>query len=172
MTDHPFQMHSDAFHSGTPGYCSEITTVRYALRRLGMAVSLARVGNNQQARELCATIIFEMQPIIVARPDLLQATIHALLSAGGFTLLSRLITAMGRREVKVAVSEIATGPIAPPQCRQDAGRTVYELDPRWLHRLLPDDRYLQQWCEGLMAPRRSRTIAPVAAPIEHHLIPA
>jgi hypothetical protein len=172
MIQQQFQTQSDAFPRGTPGYCSEITTARYTLRRLGMAVSLARIGNNQQARELCATILFETQPLIVSRADLLRATVHALLLAGGFTLLSRLIMAMGGGEVKLVVSETQVGPVAPPQRRQDSARTVYELDARWLHRLLPDDEHLQQWCESLMAPRHSRTVTSTAAPIDHHLVPA
>jgi hypothetical protein len=167
MTDQHPSTQTAAIPRDEPRPGSEITTIRYTLRRLGMAGSLARIGNHQQARELCATVIFETQPLIVARADLLRATMHALLLASGFTLLSRLITAMGGRNVQIMVQKNQTGSIAPPQCREEAGRTVYELDARWLHRLAQDDQYLLDWCDRLMAPRQAVPQATTAT--EHHL---
>jgi hypothetical protein len=120
-------------------------------RTLAEIADLARNGEYQQAREGCAAVVFGLQPLIAARPDLLQATLRVLLLARGFRLLSRLVMAVSGRHVTVLLLPPTAGPVASPQPRETGGQTVYELDPRSLDRLASDDAVLRDWCAMLMA---------------------
>lgn len=125
-----------------------------ALETLHTAVNLAQAGNCQKARELCAAAIFEIQPLIAASKELMRITLHALLLARGFKLLSRLVMAVSGLDVQVTLMPDHEGYAAPPRRGQTAGRTTYFFDPNWLARLSPNDQFLQSWSDSL-AGRRS-----------------
>jgi len=139
---------------------------------LDAAAALGRNGNHQQAREICAAVIFEAQPMIAARADLLRATLYSLLLARAFGLLSRLVVATSGRSVKVALLPQCTGPITPPHRQEEPGRTVFLLDPRWLDRLSPDDMLLRHLCDAHNARRHSHVDRPGPVPVSRHLEPA
>jgi hypothetical protein len=138
---------------------------------LDAAAALARAGDRQRARELCAAVLFEAQPMIAARADLLRATLYALLTAHGFKLLSRVLLAMTGRAVHVALLPMCDGPIAAPLSREEPGRTVYTLDPRWLERLSLDDMLLRHWSDALITRRPGQVDLTGAAPVSRHLEP-
>ncbi len=139
---------------------------------LDAAAALARSGNCQRARELCAAVAFEAQPLIATRADLLRSMVYALLAARGFRLLSRVALAVSGRTVQVILLPECGGPIAPPYQMEQSGRTIYALDPRWLDRLSPDDIFLRRWCDALIPRRQSPATAPGVAPASRHLEPA
>lgn len=139
---------------------------------LDAAAALARTGNRLRARELCASVLFEMQPIIAARAGLLRAALHALLLAHGCNLLSRMVLAMSGRSVQLVLLRDCAGPIAPPRSREEPGRTIYALDERWIDRLSPDDMFFRQWCDALFAQRHEQADLPAAAHTVRHLEPA
>ncbi|MGA3397973.1 MAG: hypothetical protein ABSC95_02035 [Acetobacteraceae bacterium] len=138
---------------------------------LDAAAALARTGDRQRAREHCAAVIFEAQPLIAAQAELLRAALYALLTAHGFRLLSRLVLAMSGTTLQVEVLPACAGPIAPPRQREEPGRTIYTLDPRWLDRLSPDDMFLRHWCDALVAQPHRHADAPGIAPVARHLEP-
>ena len=135
------------------------------------AGALARSGDRQRAREVCAAVLFEMQPIIAARTDLLRPALYALLMAHGFRLLSRVALAMSGVATQVVLRQDWTGPVAQPQRTQTAGRTIYVLDPRWLDQLLPDDMFLRQWSDALAARKRDYVERPGPASVPRRLEP-
>jgi hypothetical protein len=147
---------------------------------LDAAVALVRRGDRQGAREHCAAIVFDAQPLIAARPELLRGMLYALLMAHGFRLLSRVVLAMTGKAVHVALLPVATGPIASPRAQLEPGRTIYTLDPRWLALLSPDDAGFRQWCDALTGQRHysakvsgaASAKAPGGAPAARHLEPA
>ncbi|HVC63527.1 MAG TPA: hypothetical protein VND19_24575 [Acetobacteraceae bacterium] len=139
-----------------------------AVAALDDAAALARAGDCQRARELCAAVVFEMQPIIAAHAELLRAALHALLTVRGFRLLSRMVTAISGRSVHVVMLPGA-GPIAPPRRREEAGRTIYILDPRWLDRLSRDDMYVRHWCNALITQRHGHPNRSATAHARRHL---
>jgi hypothetical protein len=139
---------------------------------LDAAVALARTGNRQQAREICAAVIFEAQPMIAAHADLLRATVYVLLLAHAFGLLARLVGATSGRNVTVTLLPQCNGPIAPPHRRDELGRTNYMLDSRWLDRLSPDDMLLRHLCDALIARRYGQPGRPDATSASRHLEPA
>jgi hypothetical protein len=116
---------------------------------LATAAALARAGDYRGARQLCAEVVLDAQPIIAARRELLAAALHALLLAQGFRLLSGLVRAVGGRDVRVVLLPEAGGPVAPPCVRERLGGTTWVLDGRWLDRLSPDDAFLRHWCDAL-----------------------
>jgi hypothetical protein len=144
---------------------------RAALAALNTAVRLARAGDCHGARELCATVVLEAQPIIAARKELLRAALHALLVAHGFKLLSRVVMAVSGRRLQVIVLPEEAGPIAPPRARQEPRRTTYALDPRWLARLSPDDMFLRHWCDALTAREPGRPVLVEPEPVPRRLEP-
>jgi hypothetical protein len=137
------QMLSDA------GCAHELDIEETARATLSTAVGLARAGDCQRARELCAAVIFEMQPLMAARRDLLCITLYALLVARGFKLLSRFVRAMSGSDIQMVLLP-GVGGTAAPQCRgEQQGRTIYGVDPGWLARLSPEDGFLQRWSDAL-----------------------
>jgi len=125
--------------------------VRAALATLDAAVILAQAGDRMRARQLCAAVIFEMQPLIATRKDLLRATLHAVLVAHGFKLLSRLVMAVSGRSVRVVLLAERSGEVVPPQRQEAPPVTVYTLDGGWLARLQPDDVHFQAWCDAVVS---------------------
>ena len=128
-----------------------------ALETLSAAVDLAQAGNCQRARELCAAVVFELQPLIAASEEFLRITLHALLVARGFKLLSRLVMALSGSDVQVTLMPDHEGYGAPPRREVTRGRTTYFLDTKWLARLSPNDVFLQSWSDALAGggPRHS-----------------
>ena len=139
---------------------------------LDEAVAVARGGDRQRAREICAAVVLDAQPIIAARADLLRGTFYALLMAHGFRLLSRVVLALTGRSVQVGLLPECNGPIAPPAMREQPGRTICTLDPRWLDRLSLDDMLLRHWCDALLARPPGPAAASGTAPVSRHLEPA
>lgn len=133
---------------------------RAALRALEQAVGLARAGDLQRARELCAAVVFDMQPLLARRPALLRAVLHAALVARGFTFVSRLVLAISGRSVRVVPATGDVGAIALPRSRAGAGGTVYEVDTRWVERVAADDTSMRQWCDAIMARPAGRAEGP------------
>jgi hypothetical protein len=155
----------------TPRPASEEAAAEASLAVLVAAAAAAKGGDRQRARELCAAVVFEAQPMIVARAELQRATLHALLTSHGFKLLSRVVLAMSGRRVQVELVPDCTGPVAPPCSLEVAGRTVYRVDPRWLDRLSPGDMFMRHWCDALIDRRHGHPDA-AAAPVARHLEPA
>jgi hypothetical protein len=122
------------------------------LLAINAVVKLARSGDYQRARQHCAAIVLEAQPIIVARKELLQATLHALFVVRAFRLLARLVMAMnGSAIVEVTVSANSMKDIERPKSDLASQRIRLFLDSRWLDGLSPDDLFLQELCDLLSA---------------------
>ncbi len=151
---------------------SELDIEEAARATLSTAVGLARAGDCQRARELCAAVIFEIQPLMAARRDLLRITLYALLVARGFKLLSRFVMAMSGSDMQMALMPSHGGAAAPPCRVEQRGRTIYAVDPSWLARLSPDDGFLRRWSDALADGCRSYLDEIVAEEPEHHLQPA
>jgi hypothetical protein len=118
------------------------------------AVTLARSGDCQSARQSWAAIILEAQPLIVAREKLLRAMLHALFVVQAFRLLARVVMAVsGTSIVEVTVSTNSTKEIEQPRSDLKSRRIRLFLDSRWLDRLSPDDLFLRDWCDVLFARR-------------------
>ena len=138
---------------------------------LTAAVALARAGDCRGARQLCASVVLDAQPMIAARKELLVVALHALLVAQGFRLLSGVVMAVSGRGVQVIVLPEQAGPIAPPHVREEPLRTTYVLDPRWLDRLSPDDVFLRHWCDVLTAREPGSLIWADLEPVSRELEP-
>lgn len=171
MPDQQSGMLNQAFWLPSPRPGSEMAMVDAALAALDAAAALAHAGDRQHARELCAAVVFETQPVIAAHAELLRAAFYVLLMAHGFKLLSRLVLAISGRSVQVVMLPRTAGPIAPPQHREEQGCTIYLLDPRWLGRLSPDDMSLQRWCNAVVGRRDSPADLPAMTPAPRHLEP-
>ncbi len=142
------------------------------LTALTSAAALARAGDRHRARQLCATVVLDAQPIIAARRELLPVALHALLVAHAFKLVSRVAMAVSGRSVEVILlPEEQIGPITPPRARKELGRTIYLLDPRWLARLAPNDMFLRHWCDALTARAHGRPVSVATEPATRHLEP-
>ena len=171
ISDQRHKVSADPFWPGGPRPSSDEAMARAAQDGLEMAVALARAGDSQRARKICASVFFEAQPTIATREDLLRATMYALLLAGGFKLLGRVIMAVSGRYVQVVVLPQGSEPVMPPRTWQETRRTICALDPRWLARLSHDDVSLRRWCETLIAQRDSRPDPVETVPSILHLEP-
>ena len=129
------------------------------LEALQDAVARARHGDRRRARERCAAVIFQAQPLIAARPVLLRATLHALLAAGQFRLLARLIGAISGRRIELVLLPANADAIGLPRAREGPRHTTYTLDPHWLERLSPDDIFVRHLC-NLALPARDAVQPP------------
>lgn len=138
---------------------ADLASQAAALETLRTAVDLAQAGHLQRARELCAAAIFEIQPLIAASKELMRTTLHALLLARGFRLLSRLLMAVSGMDVQLTLTPDHEGYATPPRRGEAAGRTIYFLDPNWLARLSPDDAFLQSWSDALTGRRSGPSTA-------------
>jgi len=136
------------------------------LAALSAAVELAHAGDCQRARELCAAAIFEVQPLIAASKELLRVTLHALLVARGFKLISRLVRALSGLEVRMILMPQREGHGAAPQRGERAGCVIYTLDPDWLCRLSPNDVFLRSWSDALADQRRAHSTVKPARHLE------
>ena len=111
----------EPFWLGGPRPSSEEAVARAAREGLDMAVGLARAGDCERAREICASIFFEAQPTIAVRADLLRAILYALLLARGFNLLGRVVMAVSGRYVQVVVLPEGTAHVEPPEPGKSRG---------------------------------------------------
>jgi hypothetical protein len=93
-------------------------------RDLTMIRTLAGAFEYQQARELCAALLAEQQPLICRQPDLLHEMFITLIVIRGFQQLSRLAIAASGADIRVAVRG---GARLPPslECREEYGRNVF-----------------------------------------------
>ncbi len=133
---------------------------------LDAASALALAGNYQAARQLCATVIFQAQPLMATRPDLLRATLYTLLLGRGFKLMSNVVRSVSGRGVDVTLLPDGMDRIEPPRCYDEGRRVALVLHPQWLNSLSPDDLFLQRWCEALVAGERTER-----SPTSLHLEP-
>jgi hypothetical protein len=138
---------------------------------LTTAVALARAGDCRGARQVCAAVVLDAQPLIAARKELLAVTLHALLVAEGFKLLSSVVMAVSGRSVRVILLPEDAGPIAPPLVREEPWRTTYVLDSRWLALLAPDDIFLRHWCDALTPREPGPPVVAEPKPVLRHLEP-
>jgi hypothetical protein len=152
-----FDKSNDASWRNGLRFGSDIETERAALEAFDDAVAMAREGHFQSARQICVVVVFLIQPSIAARPNLLRATLHALLVSHGFSLLSRVVMAIDGRGVDVTMLPECIGDIEAPRRQDEARRTALLADPRWLAQLSPDDPFLSEWCDGLSTGKRRWT---------------
>jgi hypothetical protein len=124
------------------------TAIR-VLHALKAAVILARGGDRSGARWLCASFVYEAQPLIVARTGLLRTTIYALLVVHGFRLLSHVVMAINGCIAQVTLASYGMGQIKLPEIYLEARRIYLPLDPRWLDSLSVEDLFLCRLCEAL-----------------------
>jgi len=115
--------------------------------------------------------VLDAQPLIAARKELLAVTLHALLVAEGFKLLSSVVMAVSGRSVRVILLPEDAGPIAPPLVREEPWRTTYVLDSRWLVLLAPDDIFLRHWCDALTPREPGPPVVAEPKPVLRHLEP-
>ena len=148
---------------------SVIETERAALEAFDDAVALAREGDFQSARQLCVVVVFLIQPLLPSRAALLKATLHALLVSHGFSLLSRVVTAMNGRKVDVTMLPECIGKVEEPRRNEEARRTDLLVDPRWLARLSPEDGFLRDWCDTLAGGTQTGTIRS-GQPLDQRLL--
>ncbi|MEJ0016896.1 MAG: hypothetical protein WDN25_10045 [Acetobacteraceae bacterium] len=132
---------------------------------LAAAVTIARAGDPQTGRERCATVMFELLPVLARRQDLLVPLLHTLLVCHGFRLAARLVMAMSGRRLRIMLRADAEGPVGPPHCQEEPWEVICPIDPRWLERLRVDDPYLRRWGEALAAGRGLPAETPAAMPV-------
>ena len=128
--------------------------VRHALNS---AISCAATGNLRHARELCAAVVLENQPLIAARRDLLHRTFEALIITRGFRLLSRLVMAISGGDVQVTVLPDGGPAVVSPSRSEGNGRITYALDASSWDRLSSDGERVRRWSAELVA----STLAPI-----------
>jgi hypothetical protein len=165
MIENRFEMLTNTSYLDACMPYTELDCQAAALETLSAAADLARAGDCQRARELCAAVVFEIQPLIAASKELMCITLHALLLARGFKLLSRLVMAVSGLEIEVKLMPDHNGCGAPLRRAETAGRTVYFLDPNWPARLSPNDAFLRSWIDDLAGWRSDRHLA--AEPVRH-----
>jgi hypothetical protein len=120
-----------------------------AIATLTQAIAHARAGDHQRGRELCASVLFEIQPMLARRKALLRATVLALLVSQGFRLLTRAVVALTGQSIRVVLKLDGSGQVTPPRCHDEAREIIYTIDPRWLARLTDDNAFLRGWCDAL-----------------------
>jgi hypothetical protein len=136
-----------------------------AMSALRTAMDLALCGDREHARELCATVIFEVQPIIARREDLRRAVVHALLVVHAFKLLSRLFRALSGRGLHIVLRPDQHGSIASPSCYEEPRDINCTFDPRWVARLSAEDPFVDRLCGMLVAGPAGRPDPCVSRPI-------
>ena len=102
------------FHGHDASICLSTTSgaeeeARAALRA---AQHLARKGNREEARAVCAEMIARQQPLLARQPALLSETIATLAFAHGFGAISRLLRAVRGRQASIRV--VPHGQATPP----------------------------------------------------------
>jgi hypothetical protein len=144
--------------SGSHGLATMRTapeTVRadVAMATLERAIAAARAGDHQCGRELCASVLFQIQPMLPRHKNLLRTAVCALLISQGFNLLTRLAVALSGERIRVVLCLEAGAPITPPHRQKEAQETIFTIDPRWLTQLSIADPFVQGWCNALASGR-------------------
>jgi hypothetical protein len=147
---------------GTLRTAPEAVRADVAMATLEQAVAAARAGDHQCGRELCASVLFQIQPMLARHKSLLRTAICALLMSQGFNLLTRVTVALSGERIRVVLWLKDGAPITPPRCQQEAQETIYTIDPRWLAQLSIDDPFLHGWCDALASGRASYGARPAA----------
>lgn len=126
-----------------------------AMATLAQAIACAREGDHQRGRELCASVLFEIQPLLARRKALLRATVLALLVSQGFKLLTRVVVALSGQRIRVVLTLDSSRQAMAPRCREEPQEIIYTVDPRWLTRLTDEDPFLRGWCDTLASGQAS-----------------
>lgn len=134
---------------GTARPTAEAARAEAAMATLRRAIAMARAGDHQHGRELCASVLFEIQPMLARHRMLLRTAVCALLMSQGFKLLTRVAVALSGRRIRIVLMVGGAGRATPPRCQDEAGETVFTVDPRWLAQLSVEDAFLQGWCDSL-----------------------
>ncbi len=69
------------------------TDLALIAEQIDRIAALVAAGSHYDAREACANLVFDFQPLIVARPELFQRVAVALARCDGHQLLRRLVGA-------------------------------------------------------------------------------
>lgn len=142
-------MASGSHGLGTMRTAPETVRAEVAMATLKRAIAAARAGDHQCGRELCASVLFQIQPMLARHKSLLRTAVCALLVSQGFNLLTRVTAALSGERIRVVLWLKDGAPITPPHCQHEAQETIYTIDPRWLVQLSVDDPFLQGWCDAL-----------------------
>ena len=155
-------MRSGSNGLGTMRTAPETARVEAATATLERAIAVARAGDHQRGRELCASVLFAVQPMLVRHKSLLRMAVCALLMSQGFRLLTRITVALSGQRIRIVLSLKNGGPIVQPRCQDGAQETIYTIDPRWLAQLSVDDPFLQRWCDTVASrqPGNGSRVAP------------
>jgi hypothetical protein len=126
-----------------------------AMAALEQAICVARAGDHQRGRELCASVLFDIQTMLARRKVLLRTAVLALLVSQGFKLLTRVAVALTGQRIRVVLKLEGGGEFIPPRFHEAVQETVFTVDPRWLVQVTADDPFLLGWCEALAGGRVS-----------------
>ena len=140
---------------------AEASRAEAAMATLRRAIAAARAGDHQEGRELCASVLFEIQPMLARHRTLLRTAVCALLISQGFKLLARVAVALSGRRIRFVLWLGRAGRIAPPRCQDEANETIFTIDPRWLAQLSVEDSFLQGWCDSLATGQASYSGRPI-----------
>lgn len=154
---------------GTARPTAETTRVDAAMATLRRAIAAARAGDHQYGRELCASVLFDMQPVLARHSPLLRTAVCALLMSQGFKLLTRVAVALSGRRIRVVLWLGGADRAALPRFQDEAEETILTVDPRWLAQLSVEDPFLQNWCDSLTTGQPHHRDAPT--PIRARLNP-
>src|ERR1700738_4305802 len=143
MSEHRPEMPGQGFFRSGFHARSQDQTEATVLAALEVAVATARTGDLQRARQLCAEAVFQAQPVIATRADLLRVTLYSLLVARGIKFLSRIVLAISRRKVDVILLEESNEQSGVPRSYEERSRMVLVLHPGWIDRLSSDDTFLR-----------------------------
>jgi len=163
MIERLIAMSSGPGGQGTARPTAETARAEAAMATLRQAMAAARAGDHQYGRELCASVLFEIQPMLSRHRALLRTAVCALLMSQGFKLQARVALALSGRRIRIVLSLGAADRIAPPRCQDEAQETIFTIDPRWLAQLSVEDPFLQGWCDSLGTGQASYSGRPIAS---------
>ncbi len=147
---------------GAPRPSAEAARAEAAMATLRRAIAAAHAGDHQQGRELCASVLFDIQPMLARHRTLLRTAVCALLMSQGFKLLARVAVALSGQRIRIVLRLDRAGRIAPPRRQDEAHETIFTIDPRWLAQLSVEDPFLQGWCDSLAGGQASYSGRPIA----------
>jgi hypothetical protein len=163
MIERLIVMSSGPGGQGTARPTAETARADAAMATLRQAMAAARAGDHQHGRELCASVLFEIQPILSRHRDLLRTAVCALLMSQGFKLLTRIALALSGRRIRIVLWLGGADRIAPPRSQDEVQETIFTIDPRWLAQLSVEDPFLQGWCNSLATGQASYSGRPTAS---------
>ena len=162
MIERRAAMASESNGLGTIPTAPETVRAELAMTTLERAIAAARAGDHQCGRELCASVLFQIQPMLARHKSLLRTAVCALLISQGFNLLTRVTVALSGERIRVVLWLKDGAPIALPHCQQEDQEAIYTIDPRWLAQLSVVDPFLQGWCDALASGQASYGGTPAA----------